>query len=103
MGSSPIALREERRHTSGMDRHSEGSCSGPEEITAVGCAPVAGADDVLSATPLAEEAQTATQVIAPGVGLHELWFALSRQQRAQFGGHFSEMLLRAVRRHWSSK
>jgi hypothetical protein len=26
-----------------------------------------------------------------------LWFALSLQQRTQFGGHFSEMLLRVVR------
>jgi hypothetical protein len=26
-----------------------------------------------------------------------LWFALSHPQRVQFGGHFSEMLLRFVR------
>jgi hypothetical protein len=31
-----------------------------------------------------------------------LWFALSHQQRVQFGGHFSEMLLRAVQHHTSS-
>jgi hypothetical protein len=48
------------------------------------------------ATGKAKETEAAAQVRQSEVVLHDLWFALSRQEQLQFGGQFSRMLLRAV-------
>lgn len=98
MGISTIALREENGHTSLVDRHSQGCDAHFDHFTASRCAATGGNGEVLSTAPVAEEAQATTEIIQEEVGLHQLWFALSREKRIQFGSHFSEMLLRAVHR-----
>ena len=97
MGSSAIAVREESRHSAELDRHPDGCVSCLDEIATDRCDELAGNGQVLSATPPAQATQATTQIDQEEVGLHQLWFALSHEQRAQFGGHFSELLLRAVR------
>ena len=97
MGGSAIALREEDSHSACLDRHPKGRGSCLEDIATDRCVEINGDGKVLSATPGTEETQATPQIVQGEIGLHELWFALSHQQRVQFGGHFSEMLLRAVR------
>ena len=98
MGSSAIAIREESRHSADLDRHPDGCVSCLDEIATDRCDELAGNGQVLSATSNAQETQATPENVQDDVGLHELWFALSHEQRVQFGGHFSEMLLRAARR-----
>jgi len=98
MGSSAIPVREESRHSTHLDGHPDGGVSCPHEITADRCDEVAGDGQVLSATSSTQEARaTPRNAQEEEVGLQQLWFALSHQQRTRFGGHFSEMLLRVVR------
>lgn len=102
MGRSAIVLREKDGHSSGVDRRPEICNSCLDGRPADRSAEIAGDGGVLSTTSLAEEKQATTQILEEDVDLRELWFALSHQQRVQFGGHFSEMLLRAVQHHTSS-
>ncbi len=97
MGSSAIGIGEESRHSAHLDRHPERCASRVDESDADRCDEVAGNGQVLSATSLTQETQATPQILPAEVGRHELWFALPHEQRVQFGGHFSEMLLRAVR------
>ncbi len=102
MGSSAISVREEGGHSARFDRHPDRGASGIDEGAAARCDEAAGIGQVLSAASFAQETQATRQIGPDEVGLHELWFALSCQQRTQFGGHFSEMLLRVVRRRTGS-
>jgi hypothetical protein len=97
MGSSAVAVREESRRSAQFDRYPTRGFSGLNEGAADRCDEVAGNAPLLSANSPAQEMQTTTQIVPDEVDLHAVWFALSQQQRLQFGGHFSEMLLRAVR------
>lgn len=102
MGSSGIALKEEDRHSVGVDRYLKGRVSGLDEIATSGRTATIEDGDILSTTSSTEEAQAKTQIFQEDVASQGLWLALSHQQRTQFGGHFSEMLLRAVQRHTES-
>ena len=98
MGISAITLWEESSDSARVDRHPQGCCVHDQQVTAGRRDSAGGNGEVLSATLLAEKTQATPEIIQDEVGRHRLWFALSEQQRAQFGSHFSEMLLRAVLR-----
>ena len=102
MGSGAITVREEGSDTALEDRYSEESVASLEVIAASRCAKTAGDVTILPATGLADESQTTAQSNQREVALHEYWFALSRQEQVQFGGHFSRILLRAAQRPSSS-
>ena len=97
MGSSAIAVRKESRHSAQLDRHPArgAACLGQDAADRRDAFVRDG--QVLSATSPTQGPQATTQIEQEEVSLHQLWFALSREQRTQFGGHFSELLLRAVR------
>lgn len=97
MGSRPIAVRQESHHSSPFDGYPTRGVSCPDQDSADRCGKVVGNGQVLSATPPAQATQTPTRIGQEEVGLHQLWFALPHERRTQFGGHFSELLLRAVR------
>mgnify|MGYP001825860886 CR=1 FL=1 len=102
MGSSGIALKDEDRHSVGVDRYLEGRVSGLDGIATSRRTAAIEDGDVLSTTSDTEAAQAKTRILQEEVASQGLWFALSYQQRTQFGGHFSEMLLRAVQRQTES-
>jgi len=99
MGSSAVAIREESCRSAQFDRHPDPYASGLRQGAAGRRDEAAGIGQVLPAASCAvAEGTQATPSVAQEVALHDLWFALPRQQRVQFGGCFSEMLLRALRR-----
>jgi hypothetical protein len=98
MGSSAIAHGDEGRCSACVDRHPEGRVSRPADGTTHRREQVAGDVEILPATFAAPEAPPARAEIPPTVTPNDVWLALPHQQRMQFGGCFSEMLLRAVRR-----
>lgn len=94
MGSSAMAIGEESRPSAHRDRHSARGVACVDEATTDRCNKVAGNGQILPATsPIQETTRSHRE---EEVALHQLWFALPPQQRTQFGGHFSELLLRAV-------
>jgi hypothetical protein len=97
MGSRPIAVREESRHSTQLDGHPARGVSCLDQDPADRRDEVAGNGPVLSATSQAKTTPATTRIGQEEVGLHQLWFALPHERRTQFGGHFSELLLRAVR------
>ncbi|MBC8877027.1 MAG: hypothetical protein H8E44_46965 [Planctomycetes bacterium] len=97
MGSGAIVVGEEGRHSTQFDRHPARGVSCLDQDPADRRHAVVGNGQVLSATSLAQATQATTQIGQEEVELQQLWFALSGEQRTQFGGHFSELLLRAVR------
>jgi hypothetical protein len=99
MGSSAVAIREESRRSAQLDRYSDRYASDLHQGAAGRRVEAAGIGQVLpAASPARTQETRATPSVAREVALHDLWFALPQQQRVQFGGCFSEMLLRAVRR-----
>ena len=95
-----ITVGHENRDTAGVDRHSEEGLSRPHDDSADRCVQTAGDVTSVPAVELAngkaKETEAAAQVAQAEVVLHDLWFALSRQEQLQFGDQFSRMLLRAV-------
>ena len=99
MGSSAMAIREESCHSAQLNRHPDRHASDLHQGAASRRDEAVGIGQVLPAASRARTQETqATPPVAQEVALHDLWFALPHQQRVQFGGCFSEMLLRAVRR-----
>ena len=97
MGSSAIVVGEEGRHSTQFDRHPARGVSCLDQDPADRRDAIVGNGKVLSATSPAQAMQATSQIGQEEVGLHQLWFALPHERRTQFGGHFSELLLRAVR------
>lgn len=97
MGSRPIAVREEGRHSTQVDGHPTRGVSCLDQDSADRRSEVVGIGQFLSTASPAQATEATTQISQEEVGRHQLWFALSRERRTQFGGHFSELLLRAVR------
>ena len=98
MGSSAIAIRKESRPSAQLDRHPARGIACVDEGTTDRRDEAAGHGQVLPATsPSQAMPATSDGNQEEEVALHQLWFALPPQQRTQFGGHFSELLLRAVR------
>ena len=100
MGCGATTVGQEICDTAGVDRHSEEGLSLPHDDSADRCGQTAGDVTSVPAVELANDKAKKTEA-APQVGqaeivLHDLWFALSRQDQLQFGGQFSRMLLRAV-------
>ncbi len=97
MGRSAVSVREEVGGSALLDRRPKRCGSNPENIAAGRWVETAGDGPFLPAVGLAEEKQATAQCVESEVDLHELWFALSRHDQEQFGGHFARMLLRIVR------
>lgn len=97
MGSSAIAVREESLASAQLDRHPARGVACTDEGTTDRCDEVTGHGQILSATSPVQTTQATTRIVQGEVGLDQQWFALSHQRRTEFGGHFSEMLLRVVR------
>lgn len=106
MVCSATTVRDENCDTAGVDRHPEEGLSLAQDVPTDRCDQIAGTVGLLSAAERsndkAAETEAAAQVGQSEVALHDLWFALPRQQQLQFGGQFSRMLLRAVELHGSS-
>jgi hypothetical protein len=96
MGSRTIAVWEEGRHSTQFDRHPTRGVARLNQVSPDRCDEVVGTGQVLSATS-GQATQAKTQIDEEEVGVHQFWFALPHEQRTRFGGHFSELLLRAVR------
>ena len=100
MGCGATTVGHKNRDSAGVDRHPKESLPFSQDVSADRCGQTAG--DVTSvpavelATGKAKQTEAAAQVGQSEVVLHDLWFALSRQEQLQFGGQFSRMLLRAV-------
>lgn len=97
MGSRTIAVREEYRHSTHFDRHPTRGVACVNSVSPDRRDEVVGTGQVLSAAST-QATQVETQVRPEEIGPHQVWFALPREQRSRFGGHFSELLLRAVQR-----
>ena len=93
-------VRDENRVTTCVDRHPEEGLPVPQDVSTDRCDQAAGDVASVSAVELSSGKANETEAAAQGgqseVALHDLWFALSRQEQLQFGGQFSRMLLRAV-------
>ena len=93
-------VRDENRDPACVDRHPEEDLSLPQDVSTDRGDQAAGDVTPVSAVELsngkANETEAAAQVGQSEVALHDLWFALSRQEQLQLGGQFSRMLLRAV-------
>lgn len=97
MGTSAISVRKESRRSTQLNRHPSRGVSCLDQDPAGRRDAVAGDGQVLSTTSPAQATQATTESGKEEVELQQLWFGLSPQRRAEFGGHFSELLLRAVR------
>lgn len=95
MGSRTIADREECRHSAHVDRHPTRGVACVHSISPDRRDEVVGTGQVLSAAS-GQATQVETQVRPEEIEPHQVWFALPSEQRSRFGGHFSELLLRAV-------
>jgi hypothetical protein len=97
MGSHRFAHGKASGHPAGLDRHSEAQASRTDPIAATRCEATSGDGNVLSSASGAEAMPKAKEGLRNEVVLQEVWFALSQQQRHQFGGCFSQMILRAMK------
>lgn len=79
-----------------LDRYTARGHSGETEIAAGRSFPFASDGQALSRAEYARSGQTTPQAEEDEIGIDQLWFALSRNQQVQFGGHFARMLLKAV-------
>ena len=79
-----------------LDRRAARGDSGESEITAGRSFPFASDGQALPRVEYARSDQTTPQTEEDEIGLDQVWFALSRNQQVQFGGHFARMLLKAV-------
>jgi hypothetical protein len=96
MVRSSVSVREEGCGAGFVDRHSE-PCRASETTDVAAARSIEPAEDgrILPSAPVAEKCPP-SQNAGNEIALHELWFALPRQEQQQFGGHFSRMLLRIV-------
>ena len=84
-----------------LDRFTAKGHSGETEIATGRSFPFASDGQALSPVEYARSGQAGPQAEEDEagedeIGLDQLWFALSRNQQVQFGGHFARMLLKAV-------
>ena len=99
MGSASIVIRQTDCNSSILDRSANRESLSEQDQAGDFCVGFSRVSQVLSDAPRPYSCEEESQGSQENVDLEQLWFRLSNEERARFGGCFSRMVLRILEGH----